>query len=120
VLPEGLLPICRAPLPLLKEIADLSQKHFSRPEIQRVTGLTRGVVKRLMKRIISLGEALVTQARADGLLDGKSDPICMVEILRLCTRFPGWTAVTYFLSRRLYPAIWPIGPPEDATTQFGQ
>ncbi len=92
----------------------------TRPAIQRATGLTRGVVKRLMMRILSLGEALVTQARADGLLDGKADPICMVEILGLSGDFPNWSAVTYFLSRRLYPAIWPIGPPASPFTQFGQ
>jgi len=92
----------------------------TRPEIQRTTGLTRGVVKRLMTRILSLGDALVTQARADGFLDGKAAPVCMVSILRLTSHFPSWNAVTYFLSRRLYPAIWPIGPPASPFTPFGQ
>jgi hypothetical protein len=44
----------------------------------------------------------------------------MVEILGLSGDFPNWSAVTYFLSRRLYPAIWPIGPPASPFTQFGQ
>ena len=107
-------------MPLLKQVAALAQRPAAPTQIRRATGLTRGVVKRIMERILGLGEALLTQARSEGLLHGKADPSCMIEILRLTKLWPGWVTVTYFLSRIVYSLVWPPGSPPKRATQFGQ
>ncbi len=116
-LPQDILPICRAALPLLKKVAGLFERGVALRQICRLTGLSRGVLARIQERIITFGTALVSLARGDGHIDGAHDPVSLVGILRLSALRP-WVETTYALSRAVYPRRWPTGPPDHRRTRF--
>ena len=117
VLPQDILPICRAPLPLLKKVAGLLERGVALSQIGRRTGLSRGVMSRIQAPILAFATALVSLARADGHLDGARDPDDLVDCLRLSARRP-WSEAVYILSRAVYPSRWPTGPPNRRSTEF--
>lgn len=102
---------------LLKQIAGLSERGVVLSQIRRRTGLSRGVMARILERILTFGTALVSLARGDGYLDGAHDPDSLVGILRLSAHRP-WIETTYALSRAVYPRRWPTGPPDHRHTRF--
>lgn len=117
VLPPDILPICRAPLWLLKRLSGLLERGVSSAQIGRITGLSRGVISRIPERILSFGAALVSLSRAEGHLDGALDPDSLVDCLRLSSRRP-WSETIYLLSRVVYPSRWATGPPYRRSTEF--
>jgi hypothetical protein len=116
-LPPDILPICRTPLPLLLLVASLLERGVALSRIGQLTGLSRGVMSRILERILTFATILVSLSRAEGHLDQAHDPDSLVDCLRLSSRRP-WSATVYLLSRAVYPRRWPTGPPKHRPTEF--
>jgi hypothetical protein len=118
VLPQDLLPICRTPLPLLKEVTNRLERCESPGSIARATGLSYWVVRRLSPWLLTTGLALIDMARNAGFLDNRHDPLSLVSCLRLIGFWSPWTKFCHIFSRTRYPRRWLPDPCPEDSTQF--
>ncbi len=110
VLPANILPICRTPHSLVQEVADRCEQGQTLPAIRRATGLSVGILKRLVPWILTTSLVLVSLARSTGILDDQLDPISVVDCLRLTRFWSRWEEFCYLFSRTRYPRRWPPDP----------